>query len=183
VKIVEALPHTNFEQPTSAELRELARLVWAAHPWLPICGEAEFGRAFYATGFMWRLPEPSPRFFFHSYVDDCCNFLARLGLDEVEGPAVMGAILGHADIKYRLADSSVGQLLEVGLSANGPGAKCRNAWRRVLETGELLPPLPPRGVIQSIGEQAIPVPRILKAGPDGAFREIGPNEDLWSSRV
>ena len=49
----------SFQEPSDAELRQLARLVWGSFPWLTPCSEREFRDAFMAIGrHMRRLPAP-----------------------------------------------------------------------------------------------------------------------------
>ena len=117
------------------------------------------------------------------FVDHCCDFLAAHSLGgEVAGASVFGAMLAHGDIPWRANNPSVGQLLKVGLNIyTGRPCSVPNAWRNVLATGQLLAPLPPRGVIRPVGEQSIPRPRVYQEGRDGVMRELAENEALrWS---
>lgn len=177
MRIVEALPSTNFERPSADQLRGLARIVFGHYPKIEPCSEREFALAFQAIGLMWRLPAPDTRQYFRSHVDSANDLLQRLGLGdiEIEGNAVLAAIVAHGDIKFRLANRAIGQMLEIGLSPlSGLPCSTPNAWRAVLATGRLLSPTPPSAAARGLDAtgREVPRPRIYEEEPGGAMREV-----------
>lgn len=144
MRITYALPATGYELPSADEMRELLRIVRAAHPELPDDVGKGFARAFCAIGHQFRLAEPSTKQYFNAYVDHCNDFLEQYNLAEVDGHAVFAAIIGHNDIPWRAADWAKGQVLEVALDRYS-GLRCSNAWRDVLKGAPLRAPVGPKG--------------------------------------
>jgi hypothetical protein len=168
VRITTILPSTGFERPSSEQLRELLRRVLEEHE-LPAISEAQFSRAFWATGFQFRLEAPDVSLHFHSHVDSANNLLSQYGYGEIDGAAALAAIVAHSDIPYRLANRDQGQLLEVALNPFS-GIKCTNRWRAVLAGEPLREPLPPKGIPRHQTE-VIPRPKFYEEGIDGKMRE------------
>jgi len=174
------LPNTNFQRPTAAELASLFKIVASAHP-----GEAsqvdlaEFGRAFFACGYMFRTAAPRQDRYFVRFVERANAFLGeRWGCEGVSGPALFLAVRAHNDIPWRPQDQRIGQLSEVGLNEhNGIRLRQPNAWRELLRGVNLLAPLPPRELLR---RQVEPSPmRICREGPNGGWRPVGDYETLW----
>jgi hypothetical protein len=153
-----------FEAPTEREFKALVKIVQAAHaPTRKFADETEdAGRqlwhAFAAVGYLWRRAAPDTSRYFDSHVEDVNAVLkSRWMARQVDGRAVMAAIIAHNDIPYRLGDRRVGQPLEVALDPHA-GFNCSNAWRAVLQGAPLRSPLPPRDIFrQSAGPSPIPV--------------------------
>jgi len=144
------------DMPTDGELARLMAIVAEAHPWLSFPPtndnsyisrhhKAEFKCAFYGVGRMLRLSEPTQKIEFHTHVDRINNLLRGHGHSEVEGDAVMAAIIAWNDVFWRKADRNLGQLLEVALDRYS-GLPCSSeGWRGLLKGEPVRPPLPPRG--------------------------------------
>jgi hypothetical protein len=183
VSVTYALPSTGFQRPSEDEMGRLMRLVDAGAPWLGLAastGLDEFGRAFRAVGYMYRRAEPDTKHSFSHFLDSANDMLQqRKGGADVSATALLGAIIGHADIPYRRADRGCGQLLEIGLDRYH-GLPCQNHWRGLL-AGErnLLPSLPPRGGRAAIAAAQRQV-TFFKQSPSGEYRPVGANESLWS---
>jgi len=179
MKISYALPSTNFKRPNHDQLRELARIVRAAHPWIEPVDEPEFERAFFAVGYMFRLSEPDKRKFFHSHVDACNDFLRTLRWNAVDGPAVLAAVFAHGDVPVQFANPRLGRLLGVGLNPHS-GRGCSNRWRDVLAgSAPLLAVVTPpeaRG-LDNMG-RPVPQTQIFKQ-ENGRLRPVGENEYIW----
>lgn len=157
--ITTALPSTGFEQPSGEQVLALMRVVYGAQPALRESAETvddfemEFGRAFVAVGYAFRLSEPSTSRYFHSFVDDANTLLRTYWTAKpVSGTALLAAVIAHGDVPWRPANRAVGQLLEVGLDPHA-GVRCSNAWRQILEGRPLRAPLPPRKLFR---EAALP---------------------------
>jgi hypothetical protein len=145
--ITESVPDTGYLGPSDDEMFKLAAIVRREAPWIDPFTDAGFARAHLATGLMFRLPDTDRRYAWHSQVGFINEVLAELCLPGVSGPAALAGIVGHGgEIPLRRYDSSMGQLLEVGLARFRPGSGCGNLWKTVLATGELAEPLPARPV-------------------------------------
>jgi hypothetical protein len=179
---------SGVDMPTADELDSLYKIVIAAHPDLKLERETtrfeyernhldEFKRAFLAVGRLGRLTEPSPDRHFHAVVDDANRVLSARRLSDVEGDAVMVAILAWGDVQHRPADAAFGQLTEVAIAKINQGTPARARWREVLNGAPLQPPLPPRGQ-RAPSYPTRPV-RILEEGADGAMHGIAPIAPLW----
>ena len=169
------LPSTGFERPSADQLRELLKRVRAEHE-LPPISESAFGRAMWATGFQFRLAEPDTSIHFYAHVDHCNNFLLQYNHGEVDGGAVLAAIVAHSDIPYRLADRGKGQLLEVGLNPYS-GIRCTNRWRDVLAGQPLMTPLPPKAIPRRPAN-SVPRPKFYQE-ENGRMVEFDP-APMWS---
>ena len=103
----------------------------------------QFTAAFKAVGALHRTEAPDRKHYFHYWLDHCQAWLKGSGesTDLSFAPFVC-ACLAHGDVAYSglFVD---GEVLELGLYAYGIGRPAGDAWRRVLETGEILLPSPP----------------------------------------
>jgi hypothetical protein len=180
---------SGVDMPTDVELDKLLAIVTQAHPALALEKKqgrfdvairdhrAEFKRAFFGVGRMGRLSEPSSDRYFHAVVDDVNRVLSARRLGDVEGDAVMCAILAWADVQHRPADASFGQLTEVALARIGQGTPARPAWRDLLAgRANLLAPLPPRNTRASSSNY--PVPRVTIRYPNG--QEADAIKNSWA---
>ena len=166
-----------FEAPTERQFKQLMSIVCAAHP--PTRkfadetedADRELWHAFAAIGYLWRLDAPDTSRYFQSHVDDVNSVLkSRWMARQVDGRAVMAAIIAHNDIPYRPADRKVGQPLEVALDPHA-GFKCSNAWRAVLQGAPIRSPLPPREIFR---QSAAPSPiRVFQENRFGQFQQVG----------
>jgi hypothetical protein len=177
MRITTLLPSTGFERPSSEQLRELLRHVLDEHE-LPPISEGEFARAFWATGFQFRLAEPDASLHFYTHVGHCNDFLSQYRYGEIDGAAVLAAVIAHSDFPYRLADRGKGQLLEIGMNPYS-GIKCSNAWRSVLRGEPLRAPLEPRGVTKAPSD-SLPRPKFYEADSQGRMIEFDPAKHAWS---
>jgi hypothetical protein len=177
MKITIEPPATNFAAPAPAELAKLLKIVSAAHPQL--CAKVElpeFGRAFLAIGFIWRLAAPSTKHYFSHFVDVANERLAQRGVEGVEGAAVLASIIGHADVPWQAADARIGALLQVGLDEHR-GRPCSNRWRAVLDgTANLSAPVAPT---ERLRQAEAPSPSFYRRLPDGSLKPIGADQTLW----
>jgi hypothetical protein len=151
---VTAIPaRTGFEQPSPAELKRIAEIVFKEHPALK-APDAEFARAFRVVGGYYRRPKPDSGRWFSFWIDMSNERLRQQGEASVSGSALLAAIIGMNDIVWHAMDREIGQSLEVGINPYG-GLPCTNAWRLLLQGQPLRPPLPspsaiPRGPIKVI---------------------------------
>ena len=182
VSVTYRLPNTGFCNCAEDDARKLMHIVDAGAPWLALVATtslSEFRRAFLATGLMFRTAEPVSKYAAGHFLDAAnAMLLERLGSCSVDGVAFFGAILAHGDIRWRKADASLGQLLELGLDQYH-GRQCENSWRGLL-TGErnLLPPTAPRSDRAQLAERSSV--SFYKQGQDGSMRALRPDESLWS---
>jgi hypothetical protein len=152
------VPPSKFVMPNDDELGRLRAIVCAKVPRLAVAdgliwrGDKEdndaehfkqFTAAFQALGAMHRTEMPDRKHYLHHWTDHCETWLKGSGesTDLSFAPFVC-ACLAHGDVAYSglFVD---GEVLELGLNAYGIGRPAGDAWRRVLETGELLLPSPP----------------------------------------
>jgi hypothetical protein len=134
VTIVEYLPKTGYQPPTPEEARRLFEIVTAAHPALIGAGgalESEFPAAMLAIGMFFRTAQPRTDQYWSYWCERAADILVAVGERPVSGSTLLAAVIAHGDVPFRLPDRARGQLLEVALNAFS-GAKCSNAWRRVL---------------------------------------------------
>ena len=176
------------DMPTDDELDRLLAIVVAAHPDLSLAREPgrfeyardyrdEFRRAFFAVGRMGRLNEPSGDRYFHAVVDDVNRVLSARRLSDVDGDAIMIAILAWGDIQHRPADAAFGQLTEVAIAKINQGSPARPHWRNLLAgKANLVEPFPPRGMHAS--SSTYPLPRVRITYGDG--REVDESRNLWT---
>ncbi len=162
VTVVAYLPRTNFQPPSLEEARRLFEIVTAAHPDLIGSGgalESEFPAAMLAIGMFYRIPQPWAGQYWSYWCERASDILTSVGERPVGGSTLLAAVIAHGDVCYRLPDRARGQLLEVGLNAYS-GAKCSNAWRKIL-SGEasLLAPTPSERAEQ-------PLTIVRSASPD-----------------
>jgi hypothetical protein len=182
VSVTYHLPNTGFCNCTEDEAGKLLHIVDAGAPWLALkatTGLSEFQRAFTAVGLMFRTAEPVSKYAAGHFLDAAnAMLLERLGACSVGGVAFLGAILAHGDIRYRLANPKIGQLLEIGLDQYH-GRQCENSWRGIL-TGarNLLPSTAPRSERAQLAERSSV--SFYKQSADGTMRALRPDESLWS---
>jgi hypothetical protein len=178
--------------PTDSELDKLYEIVIATRPDLSLAREAkrtdfcdrdlmaEFKRAFLAVGRLGRFTEPSPDRHFHAVVDDANRVLNARRLSDVEGDAVMVAILAWGDVQHRPSDAAFGQLTEVAIAKINQGTPARPVWRDLLSgKANLVAPLPPRGMRARSGYPT-PVVKVYREGADGSMREAEATQSLWT---
>ena len=122
----------SFQEPSDAELRQLARLVWGSFPWLTPCSEREFRDAFMAIGrHMRRLPAPDKSKYFYSHVADVGAAIEADGGRASDGSAVFAGVIAWG-LPVRLANPKLGVLLEVGMSPHTGTPLSGDEWKRNL---------------------------------------------------
>jgi hypothetical protein len=183
VSVSYSLPGTGFFPPDAKQANALARIVDAAFPDVGLIRSTdlpEFSRALSAVGYMYRTAEPVSKYSFIHFVDAANDLLTEhLHGSSVSGTAVFGAVLAHADICWRKADRSLGQMLEVGLDLY-QGRMCENAWRGLL-TGErnLMTPTPPRDAYVAQAGKGQKT-TFWRQDENGKMRSLRPDEPMWS---
>jgi hypothetical protein len=183
VTVTQSWPRTGYYPPDAKEAAALARIVDAAYPDIGLIAStdlSEFRRALSAVGYMFRTAEPVSKYSFIHFVDAANDLLTEhLHGSSVSGTAVFGAMLAHADIPWRKADRSIGQMLEVGLNEHA-GRMCENAWRGLLDgTRNLMTPTPTRAeFVQAAGYGQKTT--FWKQRDDGKMRAVERGESLWS---
>lgn len=181
MRIVHDLPNTNFLRPTTAEARELLRIVRTLHPEFDDVRGSEFDRALYAIGFQFRLNAPTSKHYFAGHCDRMNAFLSAMGMDPVEdGNAVMAAVLAHGEVQHRKSDPALGQVTELALDPH-VGERCSNRWRLILAGEPLLAPLPARGLVREVPGRVAGNVRVFQEDHTGRMRELGKREPIrWS---
>ncbi len=178
MRIVEMAADTGYLRPDGETMRELLAIV-KTNPWINLSAvtDGPFSRAMLFVGRCFRLDQPSTKYYLSGWVDLANNFLDRCGMAaDIAGDALIAAVIGAADVPYRLPDGRYGQIAELGLDEH-IGRKNSNAWR-LLNARPLRSPLAPRGVIAG---QSIPRPKIYQEDAAGQMREIAEGEPMrWS---
>jgi hypothetical protein len=91
----------------------------------------------------------------------------------------LAACLAAGDVVWRRGDSSVGQLLTVGLNPY-QGLKANNRWLAIASgTGNLLAPLPPGAEFIHRAAKGVPQATFWSQGENG-LRQIERGDPLWS---
>jgi hypothetical protein len=143
---------SSFIMPNASELRQLSAIVYSLHPKLNPANFADwrseeaardrkdFHDAFLALGRLGRLSEPEKKNphsagWWAAYLTDILGDLGLVG--EVRTHVMVAAIWAHGDIP-----TCAPVELKFGLTI-GTGIPAKDAWRKVLSTGALLPPCPP----------------------------------------
>jgi hypothetical protein len=153
VRIAFPLPVTGFAMPSEAELRRLLSIVGARFPNLrpkfsgpraeadEIEYFRQFGAAFRALGHMGRSDALDRKHAATFWADSAEDLLRAQGASETVsvGPLTT-ALIAHGDILF----SDVARFpydLEFGLCIGDAGRPARDAWRRVLNTGQAPAPV------------------------------------------
>ena len=162
--------------PDDSELAKLLSIVQASHGWLPGFDLPEFRRSFWAQGKCFRTAAPDKSRYYQAWVDDANALLERFDKRPIEGASFLAACIGAGDVVWQRADPRVGALPELGLNKY-VGARCSNAWKRIL-TGEaqLLEPITP-GIVRAPSD-ALPRPKFYEADAQGRMVEYDP-APLW----
>jgi hypothetical protein len=179
------LPATGFSPPSGDEAAKLMRIVDAARPELTLLKSvelSEFRYAMRASGLMFRRETPDTSHAFSFFIDSANAMLTeRWGAPGVSGTALLGAIWAHADVVWRRADRSIGQLLEVGLDLH-VGRQCENRWRDLIEgKANLLAPVAARSEFMHRAGKEHPRATFWTHGESG-LRQLQSNEPLWGRR-
>jgi hypothetical protein len=178
---------TGYIAPTRDQLRSLRRIVLAVYPKLAegaptdeAAAEAEFLCAFWSVGQFYRS-EPNEREAFVALLDIANAKLAEHGCQSVGANAFIAACWASGDVKIRLANGRVGQLLAVGIVSDRGGQRCNPGRWQAIAAGQanLVSPTPPRmGRVElaNAGRQI----SFHQQQPDGSYRQLRDNEPLWS---
>jgi hypothetical protein len=177
--------------PSDAELRTLLKIVLAKYPRLDPARDRgldpdpdrvlerearftrEFRRAFFALGFLGRLPgiETKNTKALSWWSDYCGDVLrGQHQDDDVNGRTLALAVLAHGDIPHTIGDRFPFDVI-LGLTYPSAGVPAGDAWRRVLTTANLRPAsaLPPnydredggpRARVFAIDTASVPIGRI-----------------------
>jgi hypothetical protein len=180
-------PDTGYVRPTHDQLRSLRKIVLSVYPKLgdgaptdELAAEREFLCAFWAQGQFFRS-EPNEREAFVSILDAANLKLAEHGCQSVGANAFIAACWAAGDVKIRLANGRVGQLLAVGLVSDRQGLRCNPGRWQAIAAGQanLLSPTPPRmGRVEAAnaGRQI----SFYQETQTGGYRKMGDNENMWS---
>jgi hypothetical protein len=140
-----------FTMPSDEELQRLFQMVIAAYPQLDTRWghEAEvfrsFKHAFLAINHLGRSDAPESK---HAHsLPWWCGLvqenLASAGIDaDIRIPTFATAVLASADIAHTIS-ARFPHDTAYGLCYGGVGRPATDAWKRVLESGQLLPPVAP----------------------------------------
>jgi hypothetical protein len=131
--------------PTDAELRQLAKIVYAKYPQLDTSRELAkdhdlaFRQTFWAVGWLGRLPAVEPKNPHHitwwmGYLTDLLSS-HRIDL-EVTGQIFGAVCLAHGDIPHTITERWPLDVV-FGLTYPHAWAPASAAWRHVLKTGAL----------------------------------------------
>jgi hypothetical protein len=172
----EAGVKSTLVMPTDAELRLLAKVVYAKYPFLDTRAELgsqhdlAFKRTFWGAGWLGRLPEPERRNAKHSiwFAEHLSQLLRDHRIDhEVEVRMFAAAALAHGDVPHTIIPGRWPFDCSWGLTYPHAGRPSSDAWRRVLE-GALLPssPLP-----YSLHQQS--APRVVRLDQDRSVEPYG----------
>jgi hypothetical protein len=168
-----AVLSSNFVRPTENELRRLADIVLARFPrlgprktlrgWLSDEYETAFREgfawSFQRLGFIGRTAEPDKKYYVEHWMHDAKDWLVRYRPNhygDIAG-SFLCACVAHGDVAHIVGDQSRGIVWSVGLTAHGGKLPTGVGWKRVLDTGTLLPPTE----VQSVRDGSI-----------GAVREV-----------
>jgi hypothetical protein len=180
-------PDTGYVAPTRDQLRALRRIVLVVYPKLAegapadeAAAEREFLCAFWSVGQFYRS-EPNEREAFVSILDIANAKLTEHGCQSLGANAFIAACWAAGDVKIRLANGRVGQLLSVGLVSDRQGARCDPSRWQAIAAGQanLLSPTPPRmGRVEAAnaGRQI----SFYQQTPSGDYRRMGDNENMWN---
>jgi hypothetical protein len=150
------IPPSCFTMPSDEQLCQLADIVIETYPafgdtsgpafhgsvdereadWL-----SQFKLSFRALGAMKRLAEPDRKHYLSHHIDACEAHLRVIGKSAtLRGNPFMAAVLAWGDICFSgVGLQHEGVVVEIGLSEHVGRAASDASWKRVLETGQLLP--------------------------------------------
>jgi hypothetical protein len=149
-----------FVMPTDDELAKLHATVARRYPQLASSAPG-FKAAFTAIGFLGRYDRPETKHYPAWWIDHLESWCRAEDIPgDISLAAFVGAVLSHGDIPYAPLDRFPFDL-SFGLAIGGAGRRATDAWRKVLVTGQLLPPTAP---LRSVSEN-YPVPPVeVRAG-------------------
>lgn len=142
------------ERPDLPSLAELKKLLTIVRPHVPGADRIDrddpdrllrgFSTCFRRIANLGRSPTPNGKYALTWWVDECKTWLrARNAIGgDVTGAAYIAAVLAQGDVVWVEHDLYRGQLFEAGLLPYG-GKPGGDAWKRVLESGNILPALRP----------------------------------------
>ena len=125
---------------------------------------------------MLRTDEVSHKHAMSYWVDEANNWLADQDIEGITG-GYLAAVLSHGDIAYVPANPALGVVWTIGVSPYR-GRAATDRWKRVLETGVLLPPTLPPAMRRHPTETAPPV-TIYQQGSNGQMLMVPGNKSLW----
>lgn len=138
------------DMPTLEELRKLFKIVRPRAPWKIHDEDRAFSG--FRGAFRWimaqgRINQPNPKCDLDFFVAGCRTWLRDRGamVVDIDVNAVMLAAMAAGDIAFVVPNAALGNVAELALHdvLNAGRAADKTAWRRVLETGQLLAPSHP----------------------------------------
>jgi hypothetical protein len=157
-RVINIAPRSEFIMPSTDELHRLRAIVAAKFPKLNVTdglifrGDAEqneqeyfkqFCASFRALGALHRTERPDRKRYVSYWIDTCEDLLKAVGNStSISGLPFIAAALSHGDVCYSGLFVE-GSVLELGLNSFGIGKPPRDAWKRVLSTGHVLPMILP----------------------------------------
>jgi hypothetical protein len=144
--------------PSTDELHRLRDIVAAKLPRLNVTdglvfrgdaqqNEAEYFKQFCASfralGALHRTEKPDRKRYLSHWIEACEDLLKAVGNStSISGLPFLAAALSHGDIPYAGLFTD-GAVPELALHAYGIGRPPRDAWKKVLSTGSILPMIAP----------------------------------------
>jgi hypothetical protein len=137
--------------PNLAELEKLYSAVKHLAPW-PLNNKYDEHKPFrgFCACVRWvsnkgRVEQPNPRFALSFWLDQCKNWLRDRNsmTGDIGANELIMAALACGDVKYVAANAQLGFTWELALSEYSGKPASPDAWRRVLETGNVLSPSQP----------------------------------------
>jgi hypothetical protein len=123
---------------------------------------------------MLRTDEVSHKYAITYWVDEANNWLADQDIEGTITGGYLAAVLSHGDVNYVPANPALGVVWTIGVSPF-QGRAASDGWKRVLESGQLLPATaPPR-----LHQAQQPSPVIFQEGADGRMKPVGKDQSLW----
>jgi hypothetical protein len=141
--------------PTEPELWRILRVVLNAHPKLrPVSNPRyeeedmagffrEFCAAFEGTTHFKRTEEIDHKHTLSWWANEAMRQLGNTAPQDINSAAFLAAVIGAGDVKFTLTDP-YGNVAAVGFARSGGRPATESGWRRVLNGGQLLPPVPGR---------------------------------------
>jgi hypothetical protein len=152
VRILQLNDERSDGLPNLKEMQRLFAIVKPHSPWPSALADRfdpdrpfrAFGSAFRWAANMRRIPQPDSKRALSYWADGCRLWLRERNCvaSDLDANALVLAILAQGDVAYTPADPTRGWVWELALHEH-VGRKASDAWRKVLETGNILAPSQP----------------------------------------